>query len=138
MNINGNIYKWSDVVVRILGKTRRGIVGINYERTQTKTNLYGAGNDPVARSHGQNEYKAGMTLTLNEVHDIEKDLPLGKSILDIAPFDVIVSYTVSGTKIIKDIIHECEFTGNKREFSNANNEFQTEFELIVGGITFNA
>lgn len=136
--INGNIYSWSDVQVRLLGRTLQGIVGVNYERTQSKTNLYGAGNDPIARVHGQNEYAASLTLTLNELHGIEDELGAGGSILDIEPFDVIVSYVVKGTKVVKDKILECEFTGNRRDFSNGDNEFQVELELIVGRIEFNA
>lgn len=136
--INGNIYKWSDVKVRMLGITLTGITDINYERKQEKTNLYGAGNDPVARSHGQNEYTANISLTLNQLHEIESLLAAGQSILDIAPFDVLCAYTVNGTKIIKDKILECEFTGNKREFSNSGNESKVELELIVGSIVFNA
>ncbi|NJN77935.1 MAG: hypothetical protein HC803_06060 [Saprospiraceae bacterium] len=136
--INGNIYKWSDVSVRMLGITLTGITDVMYERKQEKTNLYGAGNDPIARSHGQNEYTASITLTLNQLHVIESKLAPGNSILDIAPFDIICAYAVNGTKIVKDKILECEFTGTKREFSNGSNESKIELELIVGKIIFNA
>ena len=60
--INGEAHSWSNIQVRLLGRTIVGISAITYTDTQPVTMNPGAGNEPVSYSRGA--YAAEGTITL--------------------------------------------------------------------------
>ena len=52
--INGVAYSWASINFTLFGVPVAGIVSIEYNRKQAKTNNYGAGTEPVSRGYGRN------------------------------------------------------------------------------------
>jgi hypothetical protein len=130
--INGIRHAWGSVKVNILGRTVSGITAISYEEKQDKVNNYGAGIFPVSRGLGKYEASAKITLHSYEVDAIVKSVGIGKRLVDIAPFDIFVTFMPEGSdQLINHVIRNCEFTSNKRELKTGDTVIETEFDLIV-------
>lgn len=137
--ING-LRGWKYVNVSFLGRSRiTGVTALDYDDTMKKENFYGAGDRPQGRGEGNYEAKATITLRMEEVEAIERSLAPGQSLTDIAPFDITVLMLPNNSNVQKkDIIHNCEFTGNNRKLKQGDGSFEIQLELVVSEITWNA
>lgn len=133
--INGIRHAWGSVKVNLLGRTVSGITAVSYEEKQEKVNNYGAGVFPVSRGLGKYEAGAKLTLHSYEVDAIIKSLGTGKRLVDIAPFDIVVTFMAEGSDLlVTHVIRNCEFTSNKRDMKTGDTVIETEFDLIVSHI----
>lgn len=137
INKFGEMQGWNSVTINMLGRDLEGIVALKYGDKEAKENVYGAGKFPVGRSRGNNEPFASITLLKEEVDALQQALPLGKSILDISPFDVVVEYADNDGIIKKDRVRNCEFTNQEVDVKQADGTIETEYELIVSHIEYN-
>ena len=107
--INGVEPAWANLTVNIAGVPSVGITAIDYDDKQTIENIYGMGQTPIGRGYGNIEPTASITLLMSEVEAIRAASPTGR-LQDIAPFDIVVSYTpVNATKITTHRIRNCQF-----------------------------
>lgn len=136
VNKFGTVQGWNNITLNLLGRDVEGITQIAYDDTQTKENVYGAGNMPIGRSRSNYEPTASVTLLKEEVDALKRSLPRGKRIQDIAPFDIVVKYEVEGV-IMHDVIRNVEFTNNGVDVSQGDGSIAIEFELIVSHIDWN-
>ena len=134
--INGAAYAWANLRAQMLGQTIAGITALSYEDTQEKVNNWGAGSMPVSRGLGKYEAKGSMTLEMKELERIQAALPPGGRIQDIAPFPVISSFVNPSNQLVTHTLHNCEFTGNKRDLKTGDTNVECELELIVSHITW--
>lgn len=132
--INGVRHSWASVKLVLLDRTVTGCSAIKYEDKQEKVNNYGTGIYPVSRGLGKYEAMASITLEQYEVEAIQAQLPKGKRIQDIAPFDVVVSFVNDSDALVNHTIRNCEFTNNKRELKSGDAKIETEYELITSHI----
>lgn len=108
--INGTSYAWANVSLVLFGVPVVGIVKINYEQEQKKENHYGAGIYPVSRGYGNVEPKSGsIELYLEEWKAIIAASP-GLDPLQIAPFDIPVTFGGSRVLSKTDVLRGAEFT----------------------------
>ena len=136
--INGVAYDWQSITVSLLGRPVVGITSIEYDDALAKANNYGAGAYPVSRGRGKYEAKCKLTLQMEEVAAIQKALPAGQRLQDIASFPITVSYLPSdATRRTTDRINFCEFTSNSRKVKQGDMEIAIEFDLIVSHIEWN-
>ncbi len=134
MLINGIEYSWGDIVVNIAGVPVVGITAIKYKESQEKTEIYGAGNRPVARGRGRITNEGSITLLEKEIRALQAASPGGR-LQDIAPFDITVSYIpLDGNAVITDKIRMCEFKDNGRDWAQGDTSKATELELAIGWI----
>jgi len=132
--INGVEYSWGDIAVTAGGVPLAGITKIDYEDSQEKENIYGAGRYPVARGHGRISCSGKITLLEKEVRALQAAAPDGR-LQSIVPFDIIVSYIpINGNKIIHDKLIGCEFKKNSRSWAEGDMSKEVELELVVGRI----
>ena len=134
----GTMNGWNSITVNFLNRDIEGITNLKYDDAQTKENIYGIGSKPIGRSRSNYEPTASITLYKEEVDAIQATLEAGKSIKDIAPFDIVVHYEKEDGSITKDIIHNCEFTGRAVDVSQGDGTISNEYTLIVSHITWNA
>ena len=135
--INGVSHSWVDIVINLLGVPVAGVRGIKYDETQEKTNNYGSGRRPVSRGYGKIETTGSITLMSEEILALEKAAPNG-NILDIPPFEVIVSYIPkNSTNICTDVLHNCEFTKNARDAKEGDVMLETELDLVISHVDWN-
>ena len=132
--VNGRAYDWASVVLQLLGQTVIGVTAISYGHKQEKVNNYGAGVNPVSRGYGKREPTASITLEMKEVERIQAAVPAGGSLLDIAPFPIVISYVNDSNQLITHTLHACEFTENKREVKTGDAEIQVELPLVISYI----
>ena len=138
INKFGTMKGWNSITANFLARDVEGISALSYSDTETKENIYGAGKYPIGRSSGNYETECSMSLYKEEVDGLKAALPAGKRLQDIAPFDIVVVYANSEGQIVKDIIHNAQFTNDGVDVSQGDGTIVTEYTLIVSHITWNA
>ena len=136
INKFGKLIGWNSVTVNMMGRDVEGITAVSYGDSVEKENAYGAGKFPIGRGDGNYAATASLTLKKEEVIAIQRSLPSGKRLTDIAPFDITVEYDYGGMKY-RDRIRNCEFTGREVDVAQNDKTIDTEFELIVSHIDWN-
>jgi hypothetical protein len=131
--INGQNYGWGDITVNINGLPVVGITAIKYEEEQEKENIYGAGRYPVSRGKGRVKSMASITLMVEVVMAIAKAAPKGQ-LHRIAPFPIVVSYQPEAGPIVTDVIMNCEFKKQTRDFKEGDMKKEVAMDLIISHI----
>jgi hypothetical protein len=134
--VNGQSYSWSQITCNILGVDIAGITAISYTDTQEKQDNFGAGNRPVSRGRGNITTTGSVTLEMAEVEALQNVAP-NRNILEIPPFDIIVSYLpVGGTGTVTHKLRNCEFKTNGREVNQNDMTIPVQLELLISHITW--
>lgn len=137
INYLGKLTGWNQSTVNILGRDVVGIDEFEYDDSTKKENAYGAGGMPVGWVEGNYEAKFSMSLYNEETQGIQRALPAGKRLQDIAPFDAIVQYAHPETGVIvTDIIHNCQFTGRSKKGKNGEGKMVDKYEMLCSHITW--
>lgn len=131
--INGKTYSWGDIAVVLFGQRVAGITAVSYDQEQEKENVYGAGNQPVARGYGNKKYTASITLLSEEVSALEAAAPNG-DICDIPPFDVVVSFMNDQRAVVTHILKNAEFSKDSRNGKQNDPKMEIELPLIISHI----
>lgn len=135
--INGTEYAWEDIDIVLLGKILIGVTEINYKAKKEQVKIYGRGKDPVAYGRSRNEYEASITLLQSEVEALQASLPRGKTLMDIEPFDITVSYAYQGNVVV-DILRSCTFVEFEKKMKTGDTHMEIAIPLNVGKIDFNS
>lgn len=136
VNKFGKVAGWNSTTATMMGRDIEGFTELKYDDSVEKENIYGAGKMPIGRGEGNYKATASITLIKEEVDALQLSLGPGKRLTDIAPFDIAVSYDYL-SKIYKDRIRNCEFTGRSVEVKQNDKVIATTFELIVSHIDWN-
>jgi hypothetical protein len=136
INKFGRVAGWNNVQVVLLGRQVEGITALAYNDSTEKENIYGAGNKPVGRGEGNYKAEASITLLKEEINALQMALGFGKNLADIEPFDIPVMY-VYKNRIMKDVIRNCEFTGNGVDVKQNDKSIATQMTLVVSHIDWN-
>jgi hypothetical protein len=134
INKFGVMQGWNSVTANLLGRDLEGITELAYSDSQKKENVYGAGAYPIGRGRGNYEAKCSITLLKEEVDAMKLALAPGKTIQDIAPFDIVVEYETENGSIKKDRIRNAEFTGDGIEVKQNDMSIATKYELLISHI----
>jgi hypothetical protein len=137
INKFGKMTGWNSVTVNILGRDLEGITQLSYSDKETKENVYGAGKYPIGRSRGNYEAEAKISLYKEESDGLRASVGIGKRVMDIAPFDVVVHYESETGSLFKDRIRNCEFKNDGIEVAQADGTIVTEYELLISHIEYN-
>jgi len=131
--INGVAYGWGNVQVMLFGNPLTSITKIEYNHKQEKQNIYGAGNEPVARGYGRVEYSGSIELKTDEWKQIIAASPASNP-LNIAPFTIKV--VMGGTNVLPtvDTLLMVEFMENPLESNEGDTSLTVKVPLIIGQI----
>lgn len=134
--INGRSYGWGDIIVSVGPLAVTGITAIKYEEEQEKEDVYGAGRYPVARGYGRVKASASITLS------VETAMALAATARDgqlnrLAPFTITVTYQPESGPIMRDVLKNCEFKKQSRDWKEGDMKAQVELELLVSNIVWN-
>lgn len=136
-NYLGKLTGWNQTTVNILGRDVVGIEEFEYNDATKKENTYGAGNMPIGWAEGNYEPKFSLTLYVEEEQAIQRALPPGKRLQDIAPFDAIVQYAhPESGMIVTDIIHNCQFLGRAKSGKNNEGKMVNKHEMLCSHISW--
>ncbi|TXI14229.1 MAG: hypothetical protein E6Q66_07420 [Pedobacter sp.] len=134
--INGRSYGWGDIVVNVGALPVTGITAIKYEEEQEKEDVYGAGRRPVARGYGRIKASASITLSVETVMALTGSAREGQ-LNRMAPFTITVLYQPESGPIIKDVLMNCEFKKQSRDWKEGDMKKEVELELLVSHIEWN-
>lgn len=136
INKFGRLTGWNSIKVNLLGRDLEGMTELEYGDESDKDNVYGAGGYPVGRGEGNYKPSASISLLFEEIMAIQKSLPRGKGLKDIAPFDITVQYEYDNF-VYTDIIRNAEFKGNKKTAKQGDKSLSNKFDLVVSHIEEN-
>lgn len=131
--INGTNYSWANIALILFGVPVVGITKIEYKKKANKANNYGAGQEPISRSFGNNEYEASIELYQDEWRAIIAVAPSKDPTLW-PPFDVQVVFGGSRVATQTDILQMCEFTEDAFTAGQGDTKLLINIPLIIGGI----
>lgn len=133
--INGKNYGWGDITCLIGGLPLTNITAIKYEEEQEKENVYGAGRNPVSRASGRIKPTASITVMVEAIMAMQKNAPNGK-LTSIAPFPIVVAYQPESGPIIKDVIMNCEFKKNMRDWKEGDMKLPVAIDLLISHVVW--
>ncbi len=127
--INGIEYGWSSIRVTINGTVLAGIRGISYTKTREKEYIHGAGSEPVSFGQGNTTYEGSLTLLKSELEALKNSAP-NRSIVDIPPFSVTVSFVPDGAQPVTELLKNVVFTEQVMDGSQGDMSFELELPFI--------
>lgn len=131
--INGINYSSANVSVILFGTPVVGIISIDYKRKQKKENNYGLGFEPVSRGYGMKEYDGSIELYTDTWKAIIASSP-NRDPLQIAPFDIPVTFGGDGVLTNKDVLRAVEFLEDPLAAKSGDTKLTVTIPLIIGGI----
>ena len=130
-------FTFQDITIQMLGKSVVGARKVKYVPKQSVTNLYGTGKKPIGRSYGKIEYEGELVIYQSELHALQSTLARGKSILDIADFDISVSYLDTDGTTSTDLIKDCRFLEVPKELGVDDEFMEVTIPIAIGDIQYN-
>jgi len=131
----GQSYNAGDVQVNIMGDLNLEVTKVVYDVKQSHKANYSVGcQDPTSYSVGKKEYTCTLGMRLASIAQLEK--AAGGSLLDIKPFNIIVTYVNDENEIITDRLL-VKFKEQGRSVSSDDEDGVKEFEMFCLGIDFN-
>ncbi len=137
MMINGKKYSWQSITTALPHGEAIDIKDISYDEGIEKEALYGKGNKPVGYGVKNQSSTAKITLRREEVDKWEKHS--GKSVLNLPPFPITVSYGDDELPTVTDELRQCVVT-NKSGMGAAQGDGEITVDLdltVLGGIKYN-
>ncbi|TXI15752.1 MAG: hypothetical protein E6Q66_01150 [Pedobacter sp.] len=134
--INGRSYGWGDIIVTVGALPVTGITAIKYEEEQEKEDVYGAGRYPVARGYGRVKASASISLSVETVMALAASSRDGQ-LNRMAPFTITVLYQPESGPIVRDVLMNCEFKKQTRDWKEGDMKKEVELELLVSNIVWN-
>ena len=131
--INGVAYSWSSINFNLFGVPVAGIVWIDYNRKQEKTDNYGQGSDPVSRGYGRKSYEGSIEIYLDEWKKVIAAAP-SRDPLAIGWFDIPVTYGNSVADATMDVLRAVEFLEDPFTAKEGDTKLTVKIPLIIAQI----
>ena len=138
--INGKYRNYGNVRITALGATFTGVGKISYKRTDAIDPVKVVGSTkPIGYTQGDETYEGSISLVSETVDAIQSKLPKGKTLQDIPPFPITVSYVDDFGIQVCHVLYGCKFKENGREAeAGSNGAIFVESALYVHDIDFSA
>lgn len=131
--INGINYSGSNVSVNPFGTPLVGITSISWSEEQVKEENWGLGPEPVSRGYGLRKYTASMEVYYDELVAFIAAAP-NKSLTQIPPFDIPVTFTGTGVLANKVVLKSCEFKGMPVDVKSGDTKIIVKLDLACAGV----
>lgn len=129
--INGQVYSWAQIKFGIDGVPTIGCRAVRYSDKEAKENVFAGGKYAVGFGDGQVSCEASITLLMDSVVPLQNASPTGR-LQDLAPFDITVCYMHPlSSKVVTDVITDCQFTDNSRDWNNGDTSEDVELPLLT-------
>jgi hypothetical protein len=135
--INGAEPSWANLKVNIAGLHETAITALTFSDEQVIENIYGSGQQPIARGYGNITPAASVTLLRSAVEGLRAASPTGR-LQDIAPFDIIVSFLpINGAAVINHKIRNCQFLNDPLDMKQGDVKEEVTLDLLPSHIERN-
>lgn len=129
--INGQLYDWEDVEIKLPSGTAAAVTEISYNDEKSIEARYGKGSKP--RGYGRKNYKASgsMTMDRDEFESLKK--ALGGSVYK-KPLNIVVSYGADDLPTVTDtlpdvVITKIDSSNTKQDSDNAG-QMKLDFTIL--------
>jgi len=130
-------FNWQDVTIQMMGKVVAGARAVKYTAKREQTNVYALGGKPIAIATGKTEFEGEIAMIQSELEALQRSLPAGKSILDIAAFDVVIVYEQPDGLLVTDILKNCRFTEVTKEMKVDDPFMEITLPIAIMDIQYN-
>lgn len=140
LKINGRFENYANVRVTALGATWIGVTKIDYKRTDTIEPVKVIGTSKVVGyTQGDEICEGTIGLLSTTINAIQAKLPKGKTLQDIPPFPITVSYVDSNGIQVCHVLYGCKFKENGRSAeAGSNSALSYDIPLFIHDIDFAA
>lgn len=140
LSINGKFRNYGSIRITAFGSTLTTAKAISYDREDDIDGVKALGTTKdIGHTQGNEKYNGSITLLSEEVDAIQKSLPPGKSIQDIPPFPISVSYVDDNNLQVSHTLIGCKFKKNSRAGeAGSNDALAVEIPLYIADINWNA
>ena len=133
---NGQEFSYMHLNFSFLGNMDvKGVKSISYKEKRESENLYGAGGEPVAIGYGNKEYEGEIELMRKDIIAI-RDAAGKRSLLDIAPFDLIISFANGVDPVRTVTLRNVRFLEDGLEGATGDKELPLTIPLALTGIEY--
>ncbi|WP_051881895.1 hypothetical protein [Chryseobacterium soli] len=138
--INGKYRNYGNVRITAFGATFSGVGKIEYKRTDAIEPVKVVGTTkPIGYTQGDETYEGSISLISETVDALQAKLPKGKTLQDIPPFPITVSYVDDAGLQVCHVLYGCKFKENGRSAEAGNNgAIFVESPLYIHDIDFAA
>lgn len=137
--INGKFYSWAQVRFNFLGRSVTEVVAIKYEEMDEIKDVKAVGKKKIGYTQDNTTAEGSITILAEALENIQRVLPQGSTIMDIAPFDITVSYLSDNGIVVSHVLERVKFTKNSREASSGNSDaISVEIPLFITDINWAA
>ena len=135
---NSEEYGYVDLQVVMQGRPVIGLRGLRFKALQAKSNVHGAGSEPIARVRGARNYEGSVKVLLSELTALMQSQGNNGQLLKARPFDIIAAFAPSAADIITTFrLVYCEFTEWEVNTNVGDSEIEVELPLVIGKIEEN-
>ncbi len=131
--VNGNVYDWSSVEIKLGGDLYIGVKEIKYSHTLKGVKIKGTHPVAIGRTRGEYDAEGSISLWLAEADAFRQ--ALGNGYLEV-PFDIVVSYTENG-KTLTDTIVGAKIAKDEGGGSQSPDGLSVSWDLDVMKILIN-
>jgi len=137
--INGKYYSWSSIRFNFLGRSVATVLAIDYEEVDEFQDVKAVGSKKVGFVQDNTTTNGSITLLAETLEQLQRSLPAGKRIQDIAPFDVTISYRDDAGLLNSHVLKGVKLTKNSRKASSGSSEAMgVEIPLFISDIDWAA
>ncbi|BBQ07573.1 hypothetical protein [Elizabethkingia anophelis] len=140
VRINGKYRNYGSVRVSALGATFVGVGKIEYKREDAIDPVKAVGTTKsIGYTQGDETNEGSISLVSETVDAMQAKLPPGKTLPDIPPFPITVSYVDDFGIQVCHVLYGCKFKANGRSAEAGNNgAIFVEIPLYIHDIDFAA
>ncbi|WP_185284967.1 hypothetical protein [Elizabethkingia anophelis] len=138
--INGKYRNYGSVRISALGATFVGVGKIDYKRADAIDPVKVVGSTKaIGYTQGDETCEGNISMVSETVDAIQSKLPKGKTLQDIPPFPITVSYVDDLGLQVCHVLYGCKFKENGRSAEAGNNSaIFVEIPLYIHDIDFAA
>lgn len=137
--INGRYYSWSSIRFNFLGRSVTTVQGIKYKEADEFKEVKAVGNKKIGYTQDNTTTDGSITLLAETLENLQRSLPKGKRIQDIAPFDITVSFIDDAGLLVTHVLQRVKLTENSREGkSGSADAISVEIPLYIHDIDWAA
>lgn len=138
MAVNGKSYSYENIQVVMAGKVGAEITEANYKETPEYEKQYVLGlRGPKKINEKNTTYEGSIGMTYNEYVALQRSIEPGKSITQIAAFDILVTVQLDDGTIMTDRLKECRIAEVDKSFKAEETYANIVFPLEIGRIDYN-
>lgn len=136
MAINGIPYSFESIEITLNGKLIEA-TGIKYSTKRNVEQKYVLGRSkPAAIIKGAKSNEGELMITHNEIIKLQKAIPRGSDLTDIAGMTIIVKFQDEDNVIYTDVLNNVVFTEQSKDFKAENPNFEYTLPVIIGDIIY--